>query len=40
MNKSNWEGIGFLSEKDYWKMFEKNNATITLDILYAKKEKT
>ena len=29
----------FLSEKDNWKRFEKNNWTITLNVLYAKKEK-
>ena len=39
INKYNWEGINFPSEKDYWKYFEKNNLTIALNVLYAKKEK-
>ena len=39
MNKCNWKEIVFPSEKDDWKKFEKNNRTITLNLLYAKKEK-
>ena len=39
VKKYNWEGINFLSEKDDWKKFEKNNVTIALNALYAKKEK-
>ena len=39
MNKYNWEGINFSSQKDDWKRFEKNNVTIALNVLYAKKEK-
>ena len=39
VNKYNWEGITFPSEKDDWKKFEKNNVTIALNVLYAKKEK-
>ena len=39
INKYNWEGINFLSQKDDWKKFEKNNVTIALNVLYAKKEK-
>ena len=39
INKYNWEGITFTSEKDDWKKFQKNNLTIALNILYAKKEK-
>ena len=39
INKYNWEGINFPPEKDDWKKFEKNNVTIALNILYAKKEK-
>ena len=42
INKCKLEGINFLSEKDDWKKFEKNNVTITLyasDVLYAKNEK-
>ena len=31
--------INFSSEKDDWKKFEKNNVTITLNVLYVKKEK-
>ena len=38
-NKYNWEGINFPSEKDDRKKIEKNNVTITLNVLYAKKEK-
>ena len=39
INKYNWEGTIFPSEKDDWKKFEKNNVTIALNVLYAKKEK-
>ena len=39
INKCNWEGIHFPSQKDDWKQFQKNNVTIALNILYAKKEK-
>ena len=39
INRYNWEGINFPSEKDDWKKFEKNNVTIALNVLYAKKEK-
>ena len=39
INKYNWEGINFPSEKDDWKKFEKNNVTIALNVLHAKKEK-
>ena len=39
INKYNWKGINYPSGKDDWKMFEKNNPTITLNVLYAKKEK-
>ena len=39
MNKYKWEGINFPSEKDDWKKFEKNNATIALNVLHVKKEK-
>ena len=34
-----WEEINYPSEKDDWKNFEKNNLKITLNFLYAKKEK-
>ena len=39
INKYNWEGINFPSEKDDWKKIEKNNVAIALSVLYAKKEK-
>ena len=38
INKYEWEGINFPSAKDEWKRFEKNNVTIALNVLYAKKE--
>ena len=39
VNKRNWKGINFPSEKDDWKNFEKNNTTIAINILYAKMKK-
>ena len=36
-NKYNWEGTNLPSEKDDCKRFEKNNVTIALNVLYAKK---
>ena len=39
IDKYNWEGINFSSEKYDWKKFEKNNVTIALNVLYDKKEK-
>ena len=39
INKYNSKGISFPSQKDDWKKFEKNNVTIALNILYAKREK-
>ena len=39
INKYNWEEINFTSGKDDWKKCEKNNLTIALNVLYAKKEK-
>ena len=38
-NKQNQEGINYLSEKDDWKKFLKNNLTIALNVLHAKIEK-
>ena len=35
INKYNWEGINFLSRKNDWKKFVKNNLTIALNVLYA-----
>ena len=37
INKYNWEGIHFPSEKDDWKKAGKNNVTTALNVLYAKK---
>ena len=39
INKYNWNERNFQSEKDDCKEFEKNNVTILLNLLYAKKEK-
>ena len=39
INNYNWEGINFSPEKVDWKKFAKNNVTIALNILNAKKEK-
>ena len=40
MDKHNQEEINYSSEKDDWKKFEKNNLTISLDVLYATIEET
>ena len=39
IDKYNWEGINYPSEKDDWKKFEKNNLRIALNVLYAKNGK-
>ena len=39
INKYNWEGINYPSEKDNLKKFEKNKVKIALNVLYVKKEK-
>ena len=39
INKYNWKEINYPSKKDDWKKFKKNNVTIALNVLYAKKEK-
>ena len=39
INKYDREGIIFPSEKNDWKKFEKNNVTIAINVLYAKKER-
>ena len=39
INKCNWKGINFPSEKDDWKKFEKNNVTIVLNVLYPTNDK-
>ena len=36
INKYNWEGINYPSEKDDWKKIEKNNLPIALNILHTK----
>ena len=36
INKYNWKGINYPYKIDDWKTFEKNNPTITLNILYIK----
>ena len=37
IDKYNWEGINYPSEKDDWTKIKKNNLTIAFNILYAKK---
>ena len=39
INKYNWEGINFSSEKDDREKKEKNEVTIALIVWYSKKEK-
>ena len=39
INKYNREALNFPSEKNSWKSFEKNNVTISLNVLYANKKK-
>ena len=39
MNNYKLEGINFSKGQDDWKKFKKNNVTIALNVLYAKKEK-
>ena len=39
INKYNREGIDCPPKLDDWKSFEKNNPTITLNILYTKEKK-
>ena len=36
INKYNWEGINYPSQKDNWKKSEKNNVTGALNVLYSK----
>ena len=33
INKYNWEGINFSSEKDDWSKLQNNNVTIALNVL-------
>ena len=37
VNKYNWEGINYPSEKVDWKKIEKSNQSIALNVFYAKK---
>ena len=39
IDKYNWEGINYPSEKHEWIEPEKNNLAIALNALYAEKEK-
>ena len=39
INKYNSKGINYSSGKDDWKMSEKNNVTIALNVLHVKKIK-
>ena len=36
VSKYNWKGINYLSKRDDWKTFEKNNLRIALHVLYIK----
>ena len=36
INKFNWEGINYLSEKNDWKKNLRNKISITLNVFYAK----
>ena len=36
INEYNWNGIKYPSKRDDWKTFEKNNPTITFNILHIK----
>ena len=38
INKYNWYGINFASEKDDLAKFEKLNSTIALNVLYQKEK--
>ena len=37
INKHNWRGINYPTTIDDWKIFEKNNPTVALNVLYTKK---
>ena len=39
INKYNWRGRSYPSEKSDWKKITKNNLTIVLNVLHAKNEK-
>ena len=36
ISKYNWKGINYLSGKDEWKKFEKNDSKIAVNVLYIK----
>ena len=38
MNNYNWDRINVLSEKDVWEEIDKNNVTVVVNVLCAKKE--
>ena len=40
INEYNWKGTNYPSEKGDWKIFEKNNLTVAINVLYSKKEIT
>ena len=40
ISEYNWDKINYPSKIDDWKMFEKNNPTIALNILYIKEKET
>ena len=39
INRCNWEGINFPSEKDDWKRFEKTDLSITINVYMLKMKK-
>ena len=38
INKYNWKKITFLSKKDVWEKIEKNNLTISLNVVFEKRK--
>ena len=38
-NKYDWKGMNYLTKIDDWKIFQKNNPTIALNILSMKEKK-
>ena len=39
INKYDWKGMNYLTKIDDWKIFQKNNPTIALNILSMKEKK-
>ena len=35
INQFNWKAINFPTHRKYWKKFESNNKSITLNVLYV-----